>query len=113
MQQAIAYTVHPEFTGILQMTASGVGKTELPELWVKPTSDFEPNKNQGNDEFQTQLSGCIEPSESEFKVDTPDHTWVGYITYVSTNEGWLCLAVLLDLFNREIVGWSTSSRMTR
>jgi transposase InsO family protein len=49
----------------------------------------------------------------KFKVDTPDHTWVGDITYVSTNEGWLYLAVLLDLFNREVVGWSTSSRMTR
>ena len=35
-----------------------------------------------------------------FKVDTPDHTWVGDITYVPTNEGWLYLAVLLDLFNR-------------
>jgi putative transposase len=48
-----------------------------------------------------------------FKVDTPDHTWVGDITYIPTNEGWLYLAVLLDLFNREVVGWSTSSRLTR
>ena len=44
----------------------------------------------------------------KFKVNTPDHTWVGDITYVPTNEGWLYLAVLLDLFNREVVGWSTS-----
>ena len=49
----------------------------------------------------------------KFTVDTPDHTWVGDITYVLTNEGWLYLAVLLDLFNREVVGWSTSSRITR
>lgn len=49
----------------------------------------------------------------KFKVDTPDHAWVGDITYVPTNEGWLYLAVLLDLFNREVVGWSTSSRITR
>ena len=48
-----------------------------------------------------------------FKVDAPDHTWVGDITYIHTNEGWLYLAVLLDLFNREVVGWSTSCRLTR
>jgi putative transposase len=48
-----------------------------------------------------------------FKTNSPDQAWVGDITYVSTNEGWLYLAVLLDLFNREVVGWATSSRMTR
>ena len=49
----------------------------------------------------------------DFTVDTPDRTWVGDITYIPTDEGWLYLAVLLDLFNRKIVGWSASSRMTR
>jgi putative transposase len=49
----------------------------------------------------------------DFNVDAPDHAWVGDITYISTDEGWLYLAVLLDLFNRQVVGWSASSRMTR
>ena len=49
----------------------------------------------------------------KFNAIAPDHTWVGDITYVHTNEGWLYLAVLLDLFNRKVVGWSTSSRLTR
>jgi len=49
----------------------------------------------------------------DFTVDAPDHAWVGDITYIHTNEGWLYLAVLLDLFNREVLGWSASSRMTR
>ncbi len=49
----------------------------------------------------------------DFNVDALDCTWVGDITYIYTNEGWLYLAVLLDLFNREVVGWSASSRMTR
>jgi transposase InsO family protein len=51
--------------------------------------------------------------KQEFKVNTPDSVWAGDITYIYTNEGWLYLAVLLDLFNREVVGWSASSRMTR
>jgi transposase InsO family protein len=49
----------------------------------------------------------------QFAVDTPDHTWAGDITFIPTGQGWLYLAVLLDLFNREVVGWSASSRMTR
>jgi len=35
------------------------------------------------------------------------------LTYIHTEEGWLYLAVLIDLFNREVVGWSASARMTR
>ncbi len=49
----------------------------------------------------------------DFNVKSPDRVYVGDITYIWTNEGWLYLAVLLDLFNREVVGWSASNRMTR
>ena len=49
----------------------------------------------------------------DFTVDAPDRTWVSDITYIHTHKGWLYLAVVLDLFNREIVGWATSSRRTR
>ena len=49
----------------------------------------------------------------DFTVKAPNLAWVGDITYIPTNEGWLYLAVLLDLYNREVVGWSASSRMTR
>lgn len=41
-----------------------------------------------------------------FSVDRPNAAWVGDITYVWTAEGWLYLAVLLDLFSRRVVGWS-------
>ena len=51
--------------------------------------------------------------KQDFTVQAPDRIWVGDITYIATGEGWLYLAVLLDLFNREVVGWSASSRMTR
>ena len=48
-----------------------------------------------------------------FSAQAPDSAWVGDITYIPTEQGWLYLAVLLDLFNREVVGWSASARMTR
>lgn len=49
----------------------------------------------------------------EFDVTDPDRAWVSDITYVWTHEGWLYLAVILDLFNRQVVGWSMSNRMSR
>ena len=42
----------------------------------------------------------------------PNKVWVTDITYIRTYEGWLFLAVVLDLFSRQIVGWSMKSQMT-
>mgnify|MGYP006291407827 CR=1 FL=1 len=47
----------------------------------------------------------------EFEVDQPDKVWCGDITYVWTMQGWLYLAVILDLFSRKVVGWSMSNRI--
>ena len=47
-----------------------------------------------------------------FKADKPNQAWVGDITYIATEEGWLYLATCIDLFSRKVVGWSMSSRMT-
>ena len=49
----------------------------------------------------------------EFSVAEPDKVWVGDITYIPTNEGWLFLAVVIDLFSRQVVGWSLRENMTR
>ncbi len=49
----------------------------------------------------------------EFVVNTPNKAWVGDISYVWTQEGWLYLAVLLDLFSRKVVGWALSDRIDR
>ena len=47
-----------------------------------------------------------------FAVSAPNTHYVGDITYISTQEGWLYLAVVIDLFSRQVVGWSMSERMT-
>jgi len=44
----------------------------------------------------------------EFDVAEPNEAWAGDITYLWTQEGWLYLAVLLDLYSRKVVGWSLS-----
>lgn len=48
----------------------------------------------------------------DFNAQYPNEKWVSDITYVWTNEGWLYLAVVMDLYSRMIVGWSLSERMT-
>ena len=48
----------------------------------------------------------------DFTSDLPNKIWTSDITYIRTREGWLYLTVILDLFNRQIVGWSMSHRLT-
>jgi len=50
--------------------------------------------------------------ERNFTPDAPNQVWTSDITYLWTDEGWLYLAIVLDLFNREVVGWSLKPRMT-
>lgn len=47
----------------------------------------------------------------EFTAAAPDQAYVTDITYIWTREGWLYLAVFIDLFSRRVVGWSMGSRM--
>ena len=47
----------------------------------------------------------------DFNVDAPDRVWVTDITYIRTHEGWLYLAIVIDLYSRKVVGWSMNSRM--
>jgi len=49
----------------------------------------------------------------QFDVLEPNETWVTDITYIRTHEGWLYLAVVLDLFSRQIVGWSMQGQMDK
>ena len=49
--------------------------------------------------------------DRQFEVSESDRYYVGDITYIATQEGWLYLAVVIDLFSRQIVGWSMDERM--
>mgnify|MGYP002652035869 CR=1 FL=1 len=50
--------------------------------------------------------------EQDFSASRSNQKWVGDITYLWTDEGWVYLAVVLDLFSRKVVGWAMSERMT-
>ncbi|ENA4319969.1 IS3 family transposase [Salmonella enterica subsp. enterica serovar Anatum] len=50
--------------------------------------------------------------KQDFYASGPNQKWSGDITYLRTDEGWLYLAVVIDLWSRAVIGWSMSSRMT-
>ena len=50
--------------------------------------------------------------DRQFEADGPNKKWVADFTYVWTAEGWLYVAVVLDLYSRKAVGWSMSGQMT-
>ena len=50
--------------------------------------------------------------DRNFTPAAPNEVWTSDITYLWTGEGWMYLAIVLDLFNREVVGWSLKPRMT-
>ncbi|HCD7234724.1 MULTISPECIES: IS3 family transposase [Klebsiella] len=50
--------------------------------------------------------------KQDFRAGGPNQKWAGDITYLRTDEGWLYLAVVIDLWSRSVIGWSMSSRMT-
>jgi transposase InsO family protein len=50
--------------------------------------------------------------ERQFTTEGPNEAWVSDITYLWTRQGWMYLAVIIDLFSRRVVGWSIDERMT-
>ncbi len=51
--------------------------------------------------------------ERNFTTSAPNQKWVSDISYIWTKEGWLYLAVVIDLFSRKIIGWATNDRLKR
>ena len=51
--------------------------------------------------------------DQDFTCDGPDQKWGADISYIWTAEGWLYLAIVLDLYSRRIVGWATSDRLKK
>ena len=50
--------------------------------------------------------------KQNFSTSEPDTLWASDISYISTTEGWIYLAVTLDLFSRKVIGWAFSNRLT-
>jgi putative transposase len=51
--------------------------------------------------------------DRNFTPEKPNTSWVADITYIATQEGWLYLATIMDLYSRKIIGWSLRERLTK
>ncbi len=62
----------------------------------------------------TDSKNTLQPApdliERQFTVENPDTAWVSDTTFIGTREGWLYLAVILDLFSRQVIGWAMSKK---
>ena len=77
------------------------------DLKVKTTKRFKVTTN--SDHKRPVAPNLV---NQEFSSAAPDRLWTGDITYIWTAEGWLYLAVVLDVYSRRIVGWSMNRLMT-
>jgi putative transposase len=93
----LGYPVGKQMTRSL-MTEAGVKVKQRKKYKVTTNSDHK------QPVFENVL-------KREFNTQKPDQAWVSDITYIWTQEGWLYLAVVLDLYSRKVVGWSMNSRM--
>lgn len=62
----------------------------------------------------TNSKNTMKPAEDllrrQFLVNNPNKAWVSDTTFIGTREGWLYLAVILDLYSRQVIGWSMGSK---
>jgi len=75
-------------------------------VWVRYKKKYKATTNSDHNKplYENEL-------EQNFTVEQPNQALVGDITYIWTAEGWLYLAVVIDLYSRKVVGWSMGSRM--
>ena len=65
----------------------------------------------GHHRQQTQAARCCGPAPAQLHGCSPQSVWTGDITYIATDEGWLYLAAVVDLFSRQVVGWSMQAHI--
>ena len=77
------------------------------DLVVKMKRKFKVTTTDSNHNYKISLNRL----QRDFKTNIPDEVYVGDITYIRTKQGWLYLAVVIDLFSRKVVGWSMDDNM--
>jgi putative transposase len=103
----------PRVTAALRRTGSRVSKHRVARLMR--TAELR-GKSHRKSRVSTTNSKHCEPRnvnllERDFTASEPDQKWLSDVTYLPTMEGWLYLAVVLDVFSRRIVGWAFSSSL--
>lgn len=104
----------PRITKRLNQEGAHVGKHRVANIMrqnglrAKAAKKFKATTNSNH-----QLPVAPNLLQQNFFAYKPDEKWVSDITYCWTEEGWLYLAVVMDLYSRKVVGWAMSERMTK
>ena len=80
---------------------------------AQETNTYYVNDGDRGFEDRTRPAGLVNHRARDFVAPAPNRKWVSDITYIRTGEGWVYLAVILDLYTRRVVGWSMSNRLAR
>lgn len=103
----------PRIQARLQSRGFACGRHRVARLMR--SEGIRPRKRQGWHPVTTQRKPGVIPAPNhlnqEFSANAANEKWVSDFTYIDTAEGWLYLAVVLDLFSRKVVGWAMSAQM--
>jgi putative transposase len=104
----------PKIHGELQRRGKRHGKNRIVRL-MRKDGLYSKTKRKFRVTTDSNHSQPVAPNllNREFTPASANQAWVCDITYIWTAEGWLYLAIVMDLFSRTIVGWSMAERMTR
>jgi len=102
----------PRMTRELQDDGHSVGRRRTARL-MRENGLVARQKRRFKRTTDSEHSWPVAPNllDQAFKADAPDQKWGVDISYIWTREGWLYLAIVLDLFSRRVVGWATSDRL--
>ena len=103
----------PRIFNLLQASGHKVSKTKV-ERMMKNNGIRSKTKRKFRVTTDSKHSLAIAPNllKRNFSPEKANQTWAGDVTYIWTREGWLYLAVVIDLFSRQVVGWSLEKTMT-
>ena len=100
--------IHKDMRSIGEKCGKNRIRRIMREAGIKSQRGYKHQANYNGGELSLVAPNLL---NREFDVEAPNKVWVTDITYIRTYEGWLFLAVIIDLFSRQVVGWSMSERI--
>jgi len=114
-------TVHEEYSGTYgsprickELREQGEGCSENRVAKLMKANSIKAERRYRRPRYRYSKPSLLTPNtlNRNFDVSGPDRVWVTDITYIATSEGWLYLAVVVDLYSRRVVGWGMSPLIT-
>lgn len=104
----------PRMTEELKELGLGVGHRRVGRLMRQNAITVKRNKKfKATTDSNHRFNIAPNLLNRDFAADQPNQKWAGDISYIWTQEGWLYLAVILDLHSRRVIGWAVSNRLKR